>query len=66
MKQLDYGRDYQYAHDEPDAIAGMHCLPPSLADRKYYRPTDRGFEQEIQRRLEEWESLKKARRKPDL
>ena len=31
MKELDYGKDYQYAHDEPDAVADMNCLPPSLA-----------------------------------
>jgi putative ATPase len=65
MKELDYGKDYQYAHDEPDAIAGMDCLPPSLADRKYYTPTDRGFEKEIRRRLEGWERIKEARRKKD-
>jgi len=58
MKELKYGRDYQYAHDEPDAVADMACLPASLADRRYYRPTDRGFEEEIRRRLEDWEKLK--------
>ena len=62
MKELDYGKDYQYAHNEPDAVAGMDCLPPSLADRKYYRPTDRGFEKEIRRRLEGWEKIKEERR----
>ena len=61
MKQLDYGKGYQYAHEEPDAIAAMDCLPPSLAGRKYYRPTDRGFEKEIKRRLEHWEKLKKEK-----
>jgi putative ATPase len=59
MKQLDYGKGYEYAHDEPDAVADMTCLPPSLADRKYYTPTERGFEREIKRRLEEWEKLRK-------
>ena len=62
MKDLDYGKDYQYAHDEPDAIAGMDCLPPSLADRTYYKPTDRGFEKEIKRRLDGWEKIKQERR----
>ena len=52
MKQLEYGKGYQYAHDDPDAVTGMECLPPSLADKTYYRPTDRGFEKEIKRRLE--------------
>ena len=65
MKELEYGKDYQYAHDEPDAVAGMDCLPPSLADRTYYRPTDRGFEKEIKRRLEGWEKIKKERRRTE-
>ena len=43
MKQLEYGKGYQYAHDDPDAVTGMECLPPSLADKTYYRPTDRGL-----------------------
>jgi putative ATPase len=58
MKDLNYGRDYRYAHDEPDAVADMTCLPPSLADRRYYTPTDRGFEQEIRKRLDEWKKTK--------
>jgi putative ATPase len=62
MKQLDYGKDYQYAHDDPDAVAGMDCLPPSLANRTYYEPTDRGFEKEIKRRLEGWKEIKRKRR----
>src|SRR5207247_5301948 len=44
MKELEYGKGYQYAHDEADAIADMSCLPSALADRKYYAPKDRGFE----------------------
>jgi putative ATPase len=63
MKDLKYGKDYQYAHEEPDAVAAMDCLPPSLAGRKYYRPTERGFEKEIKRRLEGWEKLKEERKK---
>ena len=62
MKDLNYGKDYQYAHEEPAAIADMDCLPPSLAGKKYYNPADRGFEKEIKRRLEGWEKLKGARR----
>ena len=62
MKQLDYGKGYQYAHDDPDAVTGMDCLPPSLADKTYYRPTERGFEKEIKRRLELWEQYKQGQR----
>jgi putative ATPase len=63
MKQLDYGKGYQYSHDEADAIAAMDCLPESLAGRKYYRPTERGFEKEIKRRLDGWEKIKAERKK---
>jgi putative ATPase len=63
MKDLHYGKGYQYAHEERDAIAAMDCLPPSLADRKYYRPTERGFEKEIKRRMDGWEKIKADRRK---
>ena len=63
MKDLDYGKGYQYAHNERDAVAGMDCLPESLAGRKYYQPTDRGFEKEIKRRLEGWEKIKDERKK---
>src|SRR5918992_1511076 len=57
MKQLDYGKGYEYAHNERDAVADMECLPESLAGRKYYAPTDRGFEKEIKRRLEAWQEI---------
>jgi putative ATPase len=62
MKQLDYGKGYQYAHSEADAIAAMDCLPESLAGRQYYKPTDRGFEKEIKRRLDGWDEIKRRRR----
>jgi putative ATPase len=54
MKQLDYGKGYKYAHDEPDAVASMDCLPGNLTGREFYRPTEFGFEKEITRRLAWW------------
>ena len=55
MKALDYGKDYKYAHNEAEGIAaGMDCLPPAHKDRQFYKPTDRGFEEEVRRRLAEW------------
>jgi putative ATPase len=62
MKNLEYGKGYQYAHDERDAIAAMDCLPDRLRGRKYYQPTERGFEKEIKRRLDAWEQIKAKRR----
>ena len=55
MKSLDYGKDYQYAHNEAEGIApDMECLPPAHKGRTFYRPTDRGFEAKIRQRLEAW------------
>ena len=62
MKVLDYGKGYRYAHDEADAVADMSCLPPALAHRSFYQPTDRGFEKEIKRRLDGWAEIKRRRR----
>jgi putative ATPase len=62
MKQLDYGRGYQYAHDDPEGTADMDCLPESLAGKKYYKPTERGFEKEIKRRIDGWAEIKRKRR----
>jgi len=53
MEKLGYGKDYQYAHDFPDGIAPMSCLPENLRDREYYQPTERGWEGKIRERLKE-------------
>jgi putative ATPase len=65
MKDLEYGKGYRYAHDERDGVAAMDCLPESLAGRKYYTPTERGFEKEIKRRLDGWAEIKLRRRNPN-
>ena len=52
MKNLGYGRDYRYAHDEPDAYAaGERYLPEEMPDRRYYRPVPRGLEMKISEAL---------------
>jgi len=68
MKDLDYGKGYAYAHDDPDGVSEMSCLPPSLDGRTYYRPVERGFEREIRKRLEWWAKVragKQASRTPE-
>lgn len=55
MKDLGYGKDYKYPHDFPDHFVDETYLPENLKDRKYYQPTDFGFEKEIKKRLEWWE-----------
>jgi putative ATPase len=60
MKDLGYGRDYQYAHDFEEQTAAMECLPESLAGRRFYEPKEIGFEAEIRKRLE---AMRQARKK---
>ena len=55
MKELDYGKGYQYAHDTEEKLTHMECMPESLKDRKYYHPTDQGEEAQTKERLEEIE-----------
>ena len=52
MKDLGYGRGYDYAHDHEEQTAAMECLPESLAGRRFYEPKDVGYEREIRERLE--------------
>ena len=53
MKDMGYGAEYRYAHDEPGAYAaGEQYLPPEMADRKYYQPTNRGLETKIGEKLD--------------
>ena len=63
MKQLDYGRQYRYAHDEPEAYAaGENYFPDGLPPRQYYRPVPRGLEIKIGEKLDRLKALDKAAR----
>ena len=53
MKDLDYGKGYEYAHDTESKVAKMQCLPDNLRDRIYYHPTTEGIEKRIHERLAE-------------
>ena len=57
MKELDYGKGYQYAHDTEERITNMQCLPDSLVGKTYYQPTEQGMEGRFRERLDwikEW------------
>ncbi|MBN1571208.1 MAG: replication-associated recombination protein A [Acidobacteria bacterium] len=60
MKELGYGKGYQYAHDLKEKVADMECLPDSLRNRQYYNPTDQGMERRIQEILAEIRQRKKG------
>lgn len=57
MKELDYGKNYQYAHDNRYALVDQQHLPPELEGKIYYRPTNRGHEALIKDRLTKWRKI---------
>jgi putative ATPase len=59
MRNIGYGKGYQYAHNAEEKVTDMTCLPESLAGRTYYTPTDQGFEARIRQRLEEIRKIQK-------
>ncbi|MDD3277545.1 MAG: replication-associated recombination protein A [Lachnospiraceae bacterium] len=59
MKDLSYGKGYQYAHDTQDKLTNMQCLPDSLLGTQYYDPAGEGEEKEYRRRLEQIKEWKK-------
>jgi putative ATPase len=63
MKSLDYGKDYQYAHNVEGRVADMECLPPSLAGRRYYHPTQEGREKLLAQRMDEVARIRASKRK---
>ncbi len=65
MKELDYGKGYKYAHTEDGAVTDMDCLPPSLSGRRYYHPSNRGYEKELSRRLLAWLRIKRKKREQE-
>jgi len=62
MKDIGYGKGYQYDHDAPDRFSGQECMPEQLAGQEYYAPTDMGFEKTISERLRWWANLREQRR----
>jgi putative ATPase len=52
MKDLDYGRGYEYAHEIADKISAMPGLPPGLAGKRFYQPTEEGLEKKLKERLD--------------
>jgi len=62
MKDLGYGKGYKYAHDTKEKLTDMQCLPDSLLDREYYRPTEEGLEAKYKARLKEIKEWKKSQK----
>jgi len=67
MKELDYGKEYRYAHDEPEAYAaGENYFPEGMEGRQYYHPTDRGLEIKIAEKLARLRELDKKKKKNEI
>ena len=61
MKQLGYGADYVYDHDDPDGLSGQNCFPDGMARQVFYQPVARGYEREIAKRLAYWNRLREVK-----
>ncbi len=61
MKELGYGKGYEYDHQARDAFSGQNYFPETMARQHFYRPVERGFEREIAKRLEYWAGLRSRR-----
>jgi putative ATPase len=65
MKDLGYGRGYQYAHDLEDGTVTHGNFPEGMEERVYYRPSESGREKRIGRELREWRSRRESKRRRD-
>jgi putative ATPase len=61
MKNVGYGEGYKYAHDFEEKVTDMSCLPDNLSGRRYYKPTDQGFEARLRARMAEIGRIKSAK-----
>lgn len=62
MKELDYGKGYEYAHEHEDKLTTMECLPESMRGKVYYEPTDMGSESRVKERMKQIDLWKKQHR----
>ncbi len=65
MKELGYSKGYDYDHQAEDAFSGQNYFPDGMERETYYEPVERGFEREIQKRLEYWDKLRAKRQSND-
>jgi putative ATPase len=65
MKQVGYGKGYQYAHDLAEKVADMECMPDNLRGREYYHPTQEGREKLLAQRMDELKQRKEELRRAE-
>lgn len=61
MKQIGYGKGYEYDHDTADGFSGQNYFPDGMARRQFYQPVERGFEREIKKRQDYWARLRERK-----
>jgi putative ATPase len=61
MKKEGYGRDYEYDHDHSDGFSGQNYFPEAMERESYYKPVERGFERELKKRIEYFNSKRSER-----
>ena len=65
MKDMGYGANYAYDHDDPDGFSGQNCFPNDMERARYYIPVERGYEREIAKRQAYWNKLRVRKRSGD-
>ena len=65
MKELGYGANYQYDHDDLDGFSGQNCFPDEMERAQFYHPVERGYEREIAKRLAYWDKLRQQKHAVD-
>ncbi len=65
MKDMGYGANYAYDHDDPDGFSGQNCFPDGMKRTRYYIPVERGYEREIAKRLAYWDKLRVSKKSDD-
>lgn len=59
MKDIGYGRDYNYDHDTAEGFSGQNYFPDAMPRQRFYAPVERGFERELKKRIEYWDKLRR-------
>jgi putative ATPase len=65
MKDLGYGKGYEYDHDADDGFSGQDYFPEEMNRANFYRPEGKGFEKEVVKRLEYWQKLRQEKNRDD-
>ena len=63
MKELGYGKGYEYAHDSPEGLVDQDHLPEELAGKRFYSPVNRGYEAVVKDRLDKWREILRKKKK---